>query len=85
MAISCPEGDVTMQRNFAPGDTVRPKSGGPIIKVDRYGEFNLVQCLWFDEKKQPQSRAFIEDNLEKLPFPSPQDSSRGPIKEKNWP
>ena len=84
MAIS-PEGDVIMQRNFAPGDTVRPKSGGPIMRVDRYGEFNLVHCLWFDEKRQPQSKPFVEDNLEKLPFPSSQDSSGQRIKEKKWP
>ena len=81
MAIS-PEGDVIMQRNFAPGDTVRPKSGGPIMRVDRYGEFNLVHCLWFDEKRQPQSKPFVEENLEKLPIHSPQDSSGWRIKRK---
>jgi uncharacterized protein YodC (DUF2158 family) len=82
MAISCPERDVTMQRSFAPGDTVRPKSGGPIMRVDRYGEFNLVHCLWLDEKGQPQSKPFLEENLEKLSFPSPQDSSSRQIKRK---
>ena len=71
-----------MQRKFALGETVRPKSGGPTMKVDRYGEFNLVHCLWLDEKKHPQSRPYIEDNLEKLPFPSPPDSSGRGIKEK---
>jgi uncharacterized protein YodC (DUF2158 family) len=72
-----------MQRNYSPGDTVRHKSGGPIMKVDRYGEFDLVHCLWFDEKSQPQIRQFTEDDLEKVPLPS-QDSS-GPIKERTRP
>ncbi len=53
-----------------------------MMKVDRYGEFNLVHCLWLDEKQRPQSRQFIEDNLEKLPFPIPQESSGRGIKEK---
>jgi uncharacterized protein YodC (DUF2158 family) len=65
---------VTVQRKFAPGDAVRPKGGGPIMKVDRYGEFDLVHCLWIDENKHPQSRPFTEDALEKLSFPSPQES-----------
>jgi uncharacterized protein YodC (DUF2158 family) len=73
---------MAVQRKFAAGDTVRPKNGGPIMKVDRYGEFDLVHCLWLDEKKRPQCRPFIEDNLDKLPFPSPQDSSGRGIKEK---
>ena len=76
---------MAVQRKFAPSDAVRPKGGGPIMKVDRYGEFDLVHCVWIDENEHPQSKPFTEDILEKLPFPSPQDSSRGPIKEKNWP
>jgi uncharacterized protein YodC (DUF2158 family) len=70
-----------VQREFAPGEIVRPKSGGPIMKVDRYGEFNLVHCLWLDAKQRPQSRPFIEENLEKLPFPSSQDFSDRGMKE----
>jgi uncharacterized protein YodC (DUF2158 family) len=62
---------MTRQKKFTAGDIVRPKGGGPTMMVDHYGEFDLVHCLWMDNKDNPQSKPFKEEMLEKVPFPSP--------------
>lgn len=43
------------------GDTVRLKSGGPLMTIssiqDEYGTMQ-AWCEWFDDKKAPQARSF---------------------------
>ena len=39
---------------FAPGDTVQLKSGGPIMTVEQVGEYwsiegTAVWCVWFEK------------------------------------
>ena len=55
-----------MDTKFKPGDTVRLKSGGPVMTVGGYHKEHEKQvlCSWFqgtDVKLAP----FIEDTLEK--------------------
>lgn len=57
-------------RMFIPGELVRPRQGGPTMKVDSYGDFDLVNCVWLDAKHNPQSKPFLETRLEKIPFGS---------------
>ena len=49
--------------NFGPGDTVRLKSGGPLMTVGRLGTGaegrELAWCTWFDEENVPTTKAFI--------------------------
>jgi hypothetical protein len=40
------------------------------MKVDSYGDFDLVNCVWLDAKHNPQSKPFLETRLEKIPFGS---------------
>jgi uncharacterized protein YodC (DUF2158 family) len=46
-----------MADTFKAGDTVRFKSGGPLMVVDSVnGE--EIYCEWFDDKNNPQGRTF---------------------------
>jgi uncharacterized protein YodC (DUF2158 family) len=58
---------MTPSMRFAPGELVRPKRGGPPMRVDHYGDFDLVHCTWLDEKHSPQSKPFPENWLENIP------------------
>jgi len=58
---------MTLPRKFAPGQFVRPKRGGPAMRVDHYGDFDLVHCIWLDKKRNPQSKPFPEPWLEEIP------------------
>ena len=49
--------------NFEIGDTVRLKSGGPLMTVMEVAG-NQVRCQWFDEKNVPQTRLFVSATLE---------------------
>jgi len=57
---------MTRPKRFASGELVRPKRGGPAMKVDHYGDFDFVHCIWLDEKRNPQSKPFPENWLEKI-------------------
>ena len=43
--------------NFKAGDTVKLKSGGPLMSVVSVNS-NEAWCEWFDDKKQSQGRNF---------------------------
>ncbi len=47
---------------FNPGDTVRLKSGGPVMTVSKLIN-NFVHCTWFDEKHKLQSGSFTPEQL----------------------
>jgi uncharacterized protein YodC (DUF2158 family) len=50
--------------NFKPGDTVRMKSGGPLMTVSHIRQQDgEIWCEWFDSKDEPQSRAFKATSL----------------------
>jgi uncharacterized protein YodC (DUF2158 family) len=48
---------------FKPGDTVRLKSGGPLMTVSLIRQDGEVWCEWFDDKEAPQSRGFKPTSL----------------------
>jgi uncharacterized protein YodC (DUF2158 family) len=53
---------------FSVGDTVRLKSGSPIMTVeavDHHEGKNMVHCVWFDDKKQLQRQTFPMAIVEK--------------------
>jgi uncharacterized protein YodC (DUF2158 family) len=66
---------MSRSRKFTPGELVRPKQGGPAMRVDRYGDFDLVHCIWLDEKHGQQSKPFLENMLDRISFSSNQNSS----------
>ena len=66
----------TQSRKFAPGELVRPKRGGPAMRVDHYGDFDFVHCTWLDEKSNPQSKPFPESWLEKISLTPKQIASK---------
>jgi len=47
-----------MAEAFKPGDTVKMKSGGPLMTVDSFSDDGDVWCEWFDDKNEPQGRSF---------------------------
>lgn len=51
------------------GDTVRLKSGGPLMTVETTGyENGDVRCIWFNEnedKDDPKMRVFPQETLTK--------------------
>ena len=49
---------------FQPGDTVRLKSGGPVMTVQTIQDNGVAICIWFEGKKR-QSHTFMASTLEK--------------------
>lgn len=49
---------------FKAGDTVRLKSGGPLMTVSDVDSGGYVTCEWFDDKNAPQRRSFVTATLE---------------------
>ena len=49
---------------FKPGDTVRLKSGGPLMTVSGC-ELDVCWCTWFDDKKNLQTEKFVQHILKK--------------------
>lgn len=50
---------------FKPGDTVRMKSGGPVMTVHSIQREGDVWCEWFDSKQTHQQNGFKPTSLEK--------------------
>lgn len=48
---------------FKRGETVRLKSGGPLMTVEAVEYEDAVGCTWFDDKQKRQSGNFHEDLL----------------------
>lgn len=64
-----------MEKIFKLGDTVRLKSGGPLMTVDGFGSkpsfngvgggFNgKIKCVWFDSSDKRETAEFHQDALE---------------------
>ena len=53
-----------MANDIKQGDTVRLKSGGPLMTVDVISN-GEAWCEWFDDKKEPRSRGYKLHVLEK--------------------
>lgn len=56
--------------NFAIGDTVALKSGGPTMTIQEIGEYGYsnvrsAKCQWFDEGGKASSEIFPLASLEK--------------------
>lgn len=55
-----------MAQQFKPGDTVKLKSGGPLMTVIAYGSYLAVEgykCKWFDDKHKLTESVFTEPEL----------------------
>ncbi len=48
---------------FQPGETVRLKSGGPLMTVQWLGNDGNVWCEWFDDKQDHHSKGFKPTSL----------------------
>jgi uncharacterized protein YodC (DUF2158 family) len=48
---------------FKPGETVRLKSGGPLMTVQLIASDGDVWCEWFDSKQAHQSKGFTPTSL----------------------
>jgi uncharacterized protein YodC (DUF2158 family) len=48
---------------FKQGDTVRMKSGGPLMTVVQVQSDGNIWCEWFDKKDEPQGRSFATTSL----------------------
>ncbi|MDH2383611.1 DUF2158 domain-containing protein [Bradyrhizobium sp. CER78] len=44
--------------NFKAGDTVRLKSGGPLMTVTAVQNDGELWCEWFDKSDKPQGKSF---------------------------
>jgi uncharacterized protein YodC (DUF2158 family) len=60
---------------FVKGDTVRLKSGGPIMTVTNvgaraYSTEEAVWCVWFDAKNNKTEDTFPPESLEKVTKPT---------------
>lgn len=57
--------------NFAPGDKVRHKTGGPDMVVDHIDEIYGVVCSYWDTKKNVKVQASCpEESIEKIGPPA---------------
>jgi len=57
-----------MADNFQVGDTVKLKSGGPLMtieNIDNYTDGIKARCVWFDEKNKQASELFALEILVK--------------------
>jgi uncharacterized protein YodC (DUF2158 family) len=53
-----------MTENFKEGDTVRLKSGGPLMTISLIDqESNSASCEWFDSKKEFKAADFYLTSL----------------------
>ena len=57
-----------MEQQFKAGDTVKLKSGGPVMTVVQFGSFVMgtvegYKCRWFDEKNKLTEDVFTEAEL----------------------
>jgi uncharacterized protein YodC (DUF2158 family) len=55
-----------MADQFKPGDTVRLKSGGPLMTVEEYGDYSgkrKCRCKWFGEKNKLEHGTFADAEL----------------------
>ncbi|KFF16768.1 YodC family protein [Flavobacterium hydatis] len=53
-----------MNQSFKEGETVRLKSGGPLMTISRIDkENNLANCEWFDSKKEFRAADFYLTSL----------------------
>jgi uncharacterized protein YodC (DUF2158 family) len=50
-------------QQFKQGDTVRTKSGGPVMTVDGYTPEGEVTCTYWDKSKRLQDK-FVEETLQ---------------------
>jgi uncharacterized protein YodC (DUF2158 family) len=50
--------------DFKPGETVRLKSGGPLMTVQLVQSDGEIWCEWFDNKEEHQQRGFKPSSLE---------------------
>lgn len=69
LLTALPEKEGPMADEFAPGDVVRVKSGGPSMTVVEVGDYlgqRKAWCEWFDEKNKPQKETFSVHALEKV-------------------
>ena len=46
------------EQKFEAGQTVRLKSGGPLMTIESINNGEEAWCEWFDDKSQPQARSF---------------------------
>ncbi len=51
------------KKDFAPGDLVKLKSGGPVMAVKAVHGYDSILCQWFGGKKL-ESGHFHSDSLE---------------------
>ncbi|MCB1343129.1 MAG: DUF2158 domain-containing protein [Pseudooceanicola sp.] len=57
-----------MPETFKIGDTVQLKSGGPLMTVEEFGEYNGVykaRCIWFFQGKESNG-VYPPDTLVKV-------------------
>jgi len=53
-----------MNQSFKEGETVRLKSGGPLMTISTIDkESNLANCEWFDSKKEFRAADFYLTSL----------------------